>query len=86
MTQAQLSTPYASRIGLTRACDAVGAIVALDGHWHDVLSVKHSTSGPQVLLETLSPSGALFYRHLDPSTVLQESLDHPRLSRSGGQL
>ena len=82
----QTHAPLTGRIGLTRgAQDAAGAVVALDGHWHDVRAVTVQPDVLLVRLEVVTASGDTHWRNVDLGAVLQECLDFLRLTPSGDQ-
>ena len=65
------------RIGLLRAEDCTGCVVAIDGHWFDVADILAEPDVGLVQLHGVSSTGAQERHHLDAGAALGQCLDLP---------
>jgi len=72
-----MATQITGRIGLVRAEDSTGCVVAIDGHWFDVADILAEPDVGLVQLHGVSSTGAEEWHHLDAGAVLQQCLDFP---------
>jgi hypothetical protein len=72
-----MATEITGRIGLLRAEDSTGCVVAIDGHWFDVADILAEPDVGLVQLHGVSSTGAEEWHHLDAGAVLQQCLDFP---------
>jgi len=75
-----MATESPAEIGLLRAEDSTGCVVAIDGHWFDVADILAEPDVGLVQLHGVSSTGAQEWHHLDAGAVLQQCLDFPRIS------
>ena len=75
-----MATGITGRIGLLRAEDCTGCVVAIDGHWFDVADILAEPDVGLVQLHGVSPTGAQERHHLDAAAALQQCLDFPCIS------
>jgi len=71
------ATEITGRIGLVRAEDSTGCVVAVGGHWFDVADIRAEPDVGLVQLHGVSSTGAEEWHHLDAGAVLQQCLDFP---------
>ena len=71
------ATEITGRIGLVRAENSTGCVVAIDGHWFDVVHILAEPDVGLVQLHGVSSTGAQDWHHLDAGAVLQQCLDFP---------
>ena len=71
------ATEITGRIGLVRAEDSTGCVVAIGGHWFDVADILAEPDVGLVQLHGVSSTGAEEWHHLDAGAVLQQCLDFP---------
>ena len=71
------ATEITGRIGLVRAEDSTGCVVAIDGHWFDVADILAEPDVGLVQLHGVTSTGAQEWHHLDAGAVLQQCLDFP---------
>ena len=71
------ATEITGRIGLVRAEDSTGCVVAIGGHWFDVADIRAEPDVGLVQLHGVSTTGAEEWHHLDAGAVLQQCLDFP---------
>ena len=67
-----MATGITGRIGLLRAEDSTGCVVAIDGHWFDVADILAEPDVGLVQLHGVSSTGAEEWHHLDAGAVLQQ--------------
>ena len=60
-----MATEITGRIGLVRAEDSTGCVVAIDGHWFDVADILAEPDVGLVQLHGVSSTGAKEWHHLD---------------------
>ena len=60
-----MATQITGRIGLVRAEDSTGCVVAIDGHWFDVTDILAEPDAGLVQLHGVSSTGAQEWHHLD---------------------
>ena len=60
-----MATEIPGRIGLVRAEDSTGCVVAIDGHWFDVADILAEPDVVLVQLHGVSSTGAQEWHHLD---------------------
>jgi len=72
-----MATQITGRIGLVRAEDSTGCVVAIDGHWFDVADILAEPDVGLVQLHGVTSTGAEEWHHLDACAVLQQCLDFP---------
>ena len=72
-----MATEITGRIGLLRAEDSTGCVVAIDGHWFDVADILAEPDAGLVQLHGVSSTGAQEWHHLDAGAVLGQCLDFP---------
>ena len=72
-----MATQITGRIGLLRAEDSTGCVVAIDGHWFDVADILAEPDAGLVQLHGVSPTDAQEWHHLDTCAVLEQCLDFP---------
>ena len=65
-----MATEITGRIGLVRAEDSTGCVVAIDGHWFE-------PDVGLVQLHGVSSTGAKEWHQLDAGAVLGQCLDFP---------
>ena len=75
-----MATQITGQIGLLRAEDSTGCVVAIDGHWFDVAHILAEPDAGLVQLHGVSPTGAKEWHHLDAGAVLGQCLDFPCIS------
>ena len=71
-----MATQITGRIGLLRAEDSTGCVVAIDGHWFDVADILAEPDAGLVQLHGVSSTGEEWH-HLDAGAVLGQCLDFP---------
>ena len=74
-----MATGITGRIGLLRAEDCTGCVVAIDGHWFDVTDILAEPDAGLVQLHGVSSTGAQEWHHLHAGAVLGQCLDFPRI-------
>ena len=76
-----MATEITGRIGLVRAEDSTGCVVAIDGHWFDVADILAEPDVDVdvglVQLHGVSSTEAQEWHHLDAGAVLGQCLDFP---------
>ena len=72
-----MATQITGRIGLLRAEDSTGCVVAIDGHWFDVTGTLAEPDAGLVQLHGVSSTGAQEWHHLHAGAVLGQCLDFP---------
>ena len=65
-----MATQITGRIGLLRAEDWTGCVVAIDGHWFDVADILAEPDVGLVQLHGVSSTGGKEWHHLDAAAVL----------------
>ena len=72
-----MATQIPGRIGLLRAEDSTGCVVAIDGQWFDVADILAEPDVGLVQLHGVSSTGAKEWHQLDAGAVLGHCLDFP---------
>ena len=72
-----MATQITGRIGLLRAEDSTGCVVAIDGHWFDVADILAEPDVGLMQLHGVSSTGAQQWHHLDAGAVLGQCLGLP---------
>ena len=72
-----MATEITGRIGLVRAEDSTGCVVAIDGHWFDVADILAEPDVGLVQLHGVSSTGTEEWHHLDAGAVLGQCLGLP---------